>query len=452
MADKPLWKRTLGPAYRRVRSKLLRLRPAHVAAFLRWLVALVRALRARRAETRLTVAVDVAAYWEPLTGVGWYLDRVLHHLADRDDLRLRLYGEDLIDVAGVPPLAAPLPRGPAIEPVRYPVPDDLCMPPGLLSRILRRLRPLLIAADRNRVVFAPNFFPPRRFEPAVEIGGAALVATVHDLAFRHLSWTVGEETLDLLARHLPRTLRGAARVITPSEAVRREMTAAGLAPAARIRAIHHGPGQLAAVAEAPPPAWAPARFALFVGTLEPRKNVETLLAAWRGLRRRRHDLPALVLCGRTGWKDEALRRELERGAREGWLVQPGYVSNEELAALYRGATLLGFPSLYEGFGLPVLEALAAGTPVVASDLPVLREVAGDAALYAPPHRPDLWAEAIGRLLDDPELAGRLRAHGPRHAARFTWQRSAAEHLELFREAADRTRGRSRGIARPGSPG
>jgi len=435
MADKPLWKRTLGPLYRRVRSKLYRLRSSHVAATGRWLASVVRGLRGRRAEHRLTVAVDVAAYWEPLTGVGWYLDRVLHHLADRDDLRLRLYGENLVDVPGEAEPAVPLPEGRAIEAVRYPVPEDLVLPRHWVAHLLRRLRPLLIAADANRVIFAPNFFPPRRFEPAVELTGARLVATIHDLAFRHLPWTVGEETLELLERHLPRTLRDAACVVTPSRAVRGEIAGADLLPAGRIRAIHHGPGQLATLDAGPPPDWAPPHYALFVGTLEPRKNLETLLAAWRTLRRHRRDVPTLVLCGRSGWKDETLRRALDEGAREGWILQPGYVSNRELAALYRGATLLAFPSHYEGFGLPVLEALAAGAPVVASDLPVLREVAGDAALYAPPTRPDLWAQTVARLLDDPELRNRLREHGPHRAADFTWQRSAAEHLDVFCAAA-----------------
>ncbi len=435
MPAKPLWKRLFGPPYRRVRSKLLRLRPSHVAASWRWLAGLVGAIRCRRDEPRLTVAVDVAAYWEPLTGVGWYLDRVLHHLGPRDDLRLRLYGEDLVQVPGGPEPVVALPEGPAIEAVRYPVPEDLVLPRHWVAHLLRRLRPLLIAADGNQVVFAPNFFPPRRFEPAIELAGARLVATVHDLAFRHLSWTVGEATLDLLSRHLPRTLRNAARVVTPTEAVRGEIAEAGLLPAERIRAIHHGPGQRAGLGTAETPSWAPERYALFVGTLEPRKNLETLLAAWHTLRHHHPDAPSLVLCGRSGWKDEELRRALDEGTRQGWIVQPGYVSNAELAALYRGAALLAFPSLYEGFGLPVLEALAAGTPVVASDLPVLREVAGDAALYAPPTRPDRWAAAVARLLDDPALAARLREAGPRRAASFTWDRSAEQHLEVFRTAA-----------------
>ena len=103
----------------------------------------------------------------------------------------------------------------------------------------------------------------------------------------------------------------------------------------------------------------------------------------------------------------------------------------ELAALYAAAELVALPSFYEGFGLPAIEALAAGAPLVASDLPVLREVAGDAALYAPPDRPDLWAERIAALLADPALRDELRRRGRERASLFDWSRAAAETARAF---------------------
>jgi len=430
--------RTAASLVRAAQARLGRLRWRNLIGSIRWLHSVVRAVRRRRAEPRTTVAIDITPLWNPLTGVGWYLDRVLAELAPRTDLCLRLYGPSLAATEIVPDPSVPLPEGPAIERVLYPTPDDTFVHPDRLIRTLRRCERWLIAADGNRVVFAPNFYPPTRFEPALGLTDARLVATVHDLAFRSFPWTLDEDTLALLSRNLSRVLVEAARIITPSEAVRHEITEDGLAPPGRVRAIHHGPGQLAAVDRVGSgrlPDWAPERFGLFVGTLEPRKNIETLLDTWARLRRRRPDAPALVVCGKVGWKDERLRRELDRGCAEGWLHHPGYVANEELAGLYRGALLLAFPSHYEGFGLPVLEALAAGTPVVASDIPVLREVAGDAALYAPPDRPDLWTERIEALLDDGDLARSLGTRGPERARRFTWERSADEHVEVFREAA-----------------
>src|SRR6185503_14580560 len=127
------------------------------------------------------------------------------------------------------------------------------------------------------------------------------------------------------------------------------------------------------------------------------------------------------------WHADDLTRAVDRGVTGGWLVHLGYVAPGQLAALYRGATLLALPSLYEGFGLPVVEAFAAGVAVVASDLPVLREVAGEAALFAPPHDLEAWTAALLRLLADPELRAEIAARGRERAQRFDWRHSAAAH-------------------------
>ena len=395
-----------------------------------WLRETASAIRRRRAEPRLTVAVDVNSFYEPLTGVGWYLQRLLVHLADRDDLRLRLYGQSLVEGdPGAPKPVVELPRGPAIERVVYAAPDGLVIPPWRAHQVLRRLAPLLLAADGNDVLFAPNFLFPRLFLFA----RGARVAMIHDLGVRKLPWAVRPDSAAALREQLERTLLEADLLLTPSEAVRRELVETGVSPR-RVRAIHHGTGVVADAASTPVPAGTPSRYALHVGTVEPRKNVSTLLAAWRRLRARRLDPPPLVLCGGFGWKAETLRREIAEATREGWLLHLGYVSADELAALYRSAELVVLPSFYEGFGLPAVEALRAGAPLVASDLPVLREVAGEAALYAPPDRPDLWADRIAALLADGGLREALRNEGFERAALFDWHRTAAETARAFREA------------------
>ncbi|HEY7215817.1 MAG TPA: hypothetical protein VIC28_14400, partial [Thermoanaerobaculia bacterium] len=127
-----------------------------------WLRQIAGEIHRRRAERRLTVAVDVNSFYEPLTGVGWYLHQILVHLADRDDLRLRLYGQGLVEEdPGAPRTVVELPGGPAIERVVYEAPDGLVVPPWRARQGLRRLAPLLLAADGNGVLFAPNYlFPP----------------------------------------------------------------------------------------------------------------------------------------------------------------------------------------------------------------------------------------------------------------------------------------------------
>jgi glycosyltransferase involved in cell wall biosynthesis len=201
----------------------------------------------------------------------------------------------------------------------------------------------------------------------------------------------------------------------------------------RVRAIHHGTGLVGATAPGVLPPRTPARYALHVGTVEPRKNVPTLLAAWRLLRARRADPPPLVLCGGFGWRAEEARREIAEAEQEGWAVHLGYVGAAELAALYAGAELVALPSFYEGFGLPAVEALRAGVPLVASDLPVLREVAGDAALYAPPASPELWADRLGELLADPALRQEMSRKGRERAGRFDWDRAAEATARAFGE-------------------
>lgn len=432
-APKPLWKRLLGPPYRALARRLWRLHPRAVVEQAAWLLAVTRQVRRRRRDPRLTVAIDVRILWEPLTGIGWYLYRLLQELSLRDDLALRLYGPSLAADEAVPPPVVPIPDGPAVEVVAYAAPERATLHRDQMIRLVRRLERWLVAADGNRVVFAPNYLPSERFERAT----GALVATVHDLGYRIVPWAIRQETLERLEAELDATWLRARRIVTDSSAVAREMAAEGLAGPERVRVIPLGPGLPLGPAgpDDRPPRDLPPGYALSVGTLEPRKNLETLLRAWRLLRRRLGHAPPLVLCGGYGWKTESLRGEVEAAAAEGWLHHLGYATEEELAACYRHARLFVFPSRYEGFGLPVLEAMTASVPVVASDLPVLRELAAEAALYAPPLDPAAWADRVEELLRTPELRERLATAGRERATRFTWAHAAAEHVAVFKEAA-----------------
>ncbi len=425
--------------YNYARLWVLALSPRRIVATVRWFRWLRATQRRRRAEPRLTVAVDVSAFWEPLTGVGWYLYRLLEHLADRDDLALRLYGPGFVDKQDVPPPVVELPAGQAIEEIRYRVPENLSLVHYYLAEKLRRVQDRLIAADGNRVLFAPNYFLPPWFGRC----RGALVATVHDLSFRKVPATLRDSTRRDLEAHLEDTLERAARVLTDSETVRAELLESGLIEGSRVHAVALGPGSAVGGGPADPPpdempADLPPRYALHVGTLEPRKSLPTLLAAWRLLRAstQRKDVPPLVLCGGMGWKSDELEREIEAARAEGWLTHYGYLPGAQVAALYGGALLVAVPSIYEGFGLPAVEAMAAGAPLVLSDIPVLREVAGDAAVYAPPEQPEAWAEALARVLGDAELRDQLARRGRERARRFDWRETAEKTVAVWREAAD----------------
>jgi alpha-1,3-rhamnosyl/mannosyltransferase len=258
---------------------------------------------------------------------------------------------------------------------------------------------------------------------------------VHDLGLRRVPWTLRETTRRQLAASLDETILRAARLITVSAAVRDELAEYGYAAPERVRVVHHGAGQLEGLAEETPPAGLPPRFGLHVGTLEPRKNILRLLEAWELLGELMAERPVLVLCGGYGWRTRALRRRVEAAVAAGWARHPGYVTSGQLAALYRHAAVVVFPSLYEGFGLPAIEALDAGAPLVCSDIPALREVADEAALYAPADRPDLLAAQIHRALTDADERQRLIEAGRARRAAFSWPDSARRTLAVWREAA-----------------
>ena len=420
--------------YNYVRLWVLAFSPRRILATIRWGGWLRRTLRRRRAEPRLTVAVDVSAFWEPLTGVGWYLYRLLQHLADRDDVRLRLYGPGFVDKRDVPPPVVELPTGPALEEIRYRVPENLSLVHYYLADKLRRVQDRLIAADSNRVLFAPNYFLPPWFDRC----RGALVATVHDLGFRKVPATLRDSTRRDLETHFQSTVQRAERILTDSRTVRDELLESGLVDASRVHAVSLGPGSVAAETPGERPSDAPSRYVLHVGTLEPRKSLTTLLAAWRLLRAAGsgEDSPHLVLCGRLGWKSDRLRREIDEGQSEGWLVHYGYLPDPQVAALYRDALLVAVPSIYEGFGLPAVEAMIAGAPLLLSDIPVLREVADDAAAYAPPEQPEAWADALARILGDGELRADLARRGRDRGRRFDWRTTAEETVAVWRAAAD----------------
>ena len=404
--------------------------PRRTAATWRWARRLAADIRRRRREDGLTVAVDASPLFETLTGVGWYLHEVLRPLADRPGLRLRLYGPTMFVRPDGPRPAAALPTGRAVEWVRHEVPDDLLVRPSWLTPLLRVVEPWLVAADGNRVVFAPNFVPPR----PLAASRRPLVATVHDLTLHRTPWAMRDETRTDLARKLDRTVARAAAVLTPTETVRADLVERFGAPPGTVHAVPEA-ARLDRVAPGRLPPKVPDRFVLHVGTIEPRKNVATLLAAWPLLRATMPDAPPLVLCGKPGWRHESIEGALAGAAAGGWLLRLGYQPDETLRALYDRAAAVVCPSVYEGFGLPLVEAMAAGTPLVCSDIPVFREVAADAALFVPPDDPAAWARTLAGLLVDPEQARDLAIRGAARVRHFSWPRTAERTLAVLSDAA-----------------
>ena len=317
----------------------------------------------------------------------------------------------------IDPVRLLLPR-----PVLYDTWNLLGIPPlGLLHRSLRDVD----------LVHAPSLAVP----PS---SGVPLIVTVHDAAAIVYPRAYPRRGRWFHARGSITAARRADVVIAPSIAAAEEISSRTPIPRERIRVIPHGVTQLpvgegVVAATRATLGIGDEPYVLWVGTLEPRKNLPVLVEAFRRVVAER-DLPhRLVIVGPPGWlhTEEALQVPAEAlGDR---VTFTGPVRADRLLALYRGADLFAFPSLHEGFGLPVLEAMAQSTAVLCADIPVLHEVGGDAARFVTPHDSEAWADAIIRLLRDDDARLRLAQAGRVRAASFTWQRCIDRTRAVYRD-------------------
>ena len=365
----------------------------------------------------LRLAVDATPLLGHRSGVGRYLDGVLRGLAT-------------LPGAPEPMLTLFSLRGQVPEPVPpHTRPARGRAPASVLQRMWRHLPapPVELLTGRIDVFHAGNYvLPPLR--------RAAGVVTVHDLAYLRYPDTVDDQ-VRTYRHHVPDALRRALRVVTVSRAVSEELcTEYALDPAA-VTVAHNGVDEAWASALPLPAAerarlGLPERYLLFVGNLEPRKGLPTLSRAHAAARRDDPSVPTLVLVGPPGWGDAWGKHPPDRAD----VHHLGFLPDDDLRSVVAGAVALCMPSRYEGFGLPVLEALACGRPALVSDIPAHREVGGDQVRYLPVGDVDAWAQAIMDAVadvDDPAAADERRAR----AQLFTWERSAAVHLQTWRDAA-----------------
>jgi glycosyltransferase involved in cell wall biosynthesis len=385
----------------------------------------------------MKVGVDATPLLGPRTGVGRYVAGLVEALAE-------LPGGEPEEVALIPFTwrgTADLPRvAPAAPRLR-------CGRRRVPARLLQAawaavpFPPVEWLAGPVDVFHATNFVAP----PARR---AATVVTIHDLTYlRHPEMVTAAS-----ARYrdlVPRALGRGATVCTPTAAVGAEVADAYRLPPERLVVTPLGVGPAWHAATAPDPAWLaatglPERYLLFVGSREPRKNLPTLLAAYRqllgglvpgaGRGASGSPVPPLVLVGPAGWGEALDLAGLPAEA----VRTPGYLPEDDLARVVAGAAALVFPSWYEGFGLPALEALACGTPVVASDLPALREVLDGQAELVPPGDAAALADALARVLEDPGGEAARTARRTRAAA-FTWAACAQATVTAYRRALEAPR-------------
>ncbi len=253
------------------------------------------------------------------------------------------------------------------------------------------------------------------------------VATFHDL----FVMTGEYSTPEFRARFTAQAREAAARadaIIAVSEFTKKQVVDLLGAPASKVRVVHHGVRPLAY-----PPRKAPEKIILSAGAIQKRKNIVRLVAAFERL----DPEWRLALAGSFGYGAEEARAHIESSHARERIAVLGYVSNDELAAWYARAAIFAFPSLDEGFGMPVLEAMAAGTPVLTSNRSALPEVAGDAAVLVDPEDTDALAHALRELAENTEMRRALAERGLERARLFTWEKAVRETWGVYRELLDR---------------
>jgi glycosyltransferase involved in cell wall biosynthesis len=371
------------------------------------------------------VLLDVSAVPARPVGAGVYTIAIARGLDARDDIELHLLARrgDGTRWPALTPAAVVHARAPDARPLRL-----------AWEQVGA---PALSHAVRPDVWHGPHYTLPVRVR-------VPTVVTVHDLTFfDHPEWH--ERTKVAYFRRMIRVATARAdAVICVSEftanrlrahcAARAEVVVVPhgvdherFAPAAEHAGADADLSSLAAHGITPP-------YVAFSGTVEPRKDVPTLVRAFAHAARNRPEL-RLVLAGADGWGAAEARDAIAASGVATRVLRPGYLPDDAHAALFRRAAAVVYPSLEEGFGLPALEALACGAPLVSTRGSAIEEVVGDAALLVPPRDPDALGAALDRILRDDALATRLRRDGPERAAKFTWDRTVAGHLDAYERAA-----------------
>jgi glycosyltransferase involved in cell wall biosynthesis len=355
-------------------------------------------------------------------GVSHYIEQLLQHLARVDQTNQYT----IFTTRGLDAAALGLPPHFTIQPSRFPTINPRVRIPWeqfLAPLILRQQRADLFHGTLNVVPLACP---------------VPSVVTIHDLAFIRFPYTFrsyNRTYLDLATRV---SVRRATRILAVSEHTRREVVGLLGVPAERVvvtpnaARVHFRPPAAEALAAFRTRHSLPEQFVLYVGTLEPRKNLTTLLDAYAQIARQ--SAVPLLVGGGKGWMYDAVFARLEALGLRDRVHFVGYLDEEELPLWYAAARLFVFPSLYEGFGMPPLEAMACGTPVVTSNSSSLPEVVGDAGLMVAPMDVDALADAIMRLLSDEALHADLRERGLRRAQQFAWHTTAERTRDAYGQA------------------
>ncbi|GAB4530651.1 MAG: glycosyltransferase family 1 protein [Anaerolineae bacterium] len=364
------------------------------------------------------IAIDYTPAYEQGAGIGRYVRELVAALARLDEATTyKLF------VAGAQALPQPPGENFIWRSVR--------LSPKWLARFWHRLQvPVPVEAITGKIdlYHATDFvLPPTR---------ARSILTVHDLSFIRVPEAASPRLKAYLDAVVPRSCQRATHILADSQATKDDLvTFYNLSPD-KVTVLLSGvdarfkPTQVDMSPLRAKYGFSERPYVFCVGTVQPRKNYIRLIQALAQLRAAGHDL-ALVIAGGRGWLDNPIYAAIQESGMRDYVHLIGFADDADLPSLYSGAFCVAFTSLYEGFGLPVLEGMACGTPVITSDVSSMPEVAGDAALLVDPYQTEAIVDAIRQLLEDSALRERLVARGFAQAARFTWENSARELMAVY---------------------
>lgn len=359
---------------------------------------------------------------EEKTGIGWVADGILRQLRQQrpEDVMQLNYFKLRNRSAGRPASIE--------EYVQLGFQDRCAFFSFSLYRIVWNLLPIpyswFFGKDTDVTLFFNYYIPP---------GGKGKCITIfHDMAYKVFPETVRSRTKMMLDSNMEQACRRADAILTVSEFSKSEIlkyfpvdpdkiTVMPLGIRTERFHIGYTEEQKAAVRDQ---YHLPEEYLLYLGTLEPRKNIVRLVEAYGALKQKKPDIPPLILAGRKGWMYDSIFVRIQELGLEDSVWSTGYVDNEAVPILIAGAEAFLFPSIYEGFGMPPLEAMACGTPVLTSQVSSLPEVAGDCAVLVDPFSVESIEEGIRQLVENPALRRELSEKGRKRAAQFTWNRSA----------------------------
>ncbi|MGE8048809.1 glycosyltransferase family 4 protein [Pseudomonas monteilii] len=379
---------------------------------------------------KLILSVEPVRF--PLTGIGRYTYELASRLQQNSEIdELRLFaGRRFLQA-----LPQATDKSDAVHGLKRLVQKN-----ALAVEAYRRLMPFLreraLRGHDDFIYHSPNYYLP-------SFAGRT-VATFHDLSPFTWAHCHAPQIARYLQKELKLTLERADALITDSSYTRQELADYFAWPIERIHAV-----PLASSPEFHPRSpealreplarhgLQPGGYSLFVGTIEPRKNIETLLDAYGRLPLALRQRWPLILTGYHGWRSEAIHARIAQAQQQGWVRYLGFVASEDLPLLFAGARLFAFPSHYEGFGLPVLEAMSSGVPVVCSNSSSLPEVAGAAALMCAADDVEGLSGLLCQGLEDETWRAAAVQQGLAHAARFSWERCAQATIEVYKSVRER---------------